>query len=167
MDEEPEFGVRRDRAGTHATGWKLAEVVDQTSPDRLLDSYHAERHRSDTRRPQPGPPRPHDGTAEHGRVARRIAAMLCGLDIHDDLGEGREVLLPALATWLGAAGRARQTSATARRRRTRVRLRGASDCDVSTKRGAQHVDRAPEHLAVCRPSAALVEDCAHASPPHR
>ena len=25
-------------------GWKLAQVVNQTSPDSLLDSYHAERH---------------------------------------------------------------------------------------------------------------------------
>jgi 2-polyprenyl-6-methoxyphenol hydroxylase-like FAD-dependent oxidoreductase len=26
-------------------GWKLAQVVNQTSPDSLLDTYHAERHR--------------------------------------------------------------------------------------------------------------------------
>src|SRR5437879_13539447 len=25
-------------------GWKLAQVVRQTSPDSLLDTYHAERH---------------------------------------------------------------------------------------------------------------------------
>src|SRR6185369_15523629 len=25
-------------------GWKLAQVVDRTSPDGLLDTYHAERH---------------------------------------------------------------------------------------------------------------------------
>ena len=25
-------------------GWKLAQVVDRTSPDSLLDTYHAERH---------------------------------------------------------------------------------------------------------------------------
>jgi hypothetical protein len=25
-------------------GWKLAQVVDGTSPDSLLDTYHAERH---------------------------------------------------------------------------------------------------------------------------
>src|SRR5204863_3651711 len=25
-------------------GWKLAQVVKRTSPDRLLDTYHAERH---------------------------------------------------------------------------------------------------------------------------
>ena len=25
-------------------GWKLAQVVKQTSPDSLLDTYHAERH---------------------------------------------------------------------------------------------------------------------------
>ena len=25
-------------------GWKLAQVVNQTSPDSLLDTYHAERY---------------------------------------------------------------------------------------------------------------------------
>jgi 2-polyprenyl-6-methoxyphenol hydroxylase-like FAD-dependent oxidoreductase len=25
-------------------GWKLAQVVNQTSPESLLDTYHAERH---------------------------------------------------------------------------------------------------------------------------
>ena len=25
-------------------GWKLAQVVDGTSPESLLDTYHAERH---------------------------------------------------------------------------------------------------------------------------
>ncbi len=25
-------------------GWKLAQVVKRTSPDSLLDTYHAERH---------------------------------------------------------------------------------------------------------------------------
>ena len=25
-------------------GWKLAQVVNQTSPDSLLDTYHSERH---------------------------------------------------------------------------------------------------------------------------
>ena len=65
-------------------GWKLAQVVNETSPESLLDTYHAERHPvgarvlhntmaqvalSQPRRPSPGPPRHHDRTAEHGRAA--------------------------------------------------------------------------------------------------
>jgi len=30
-------------------GWKLAQVVNETSPESLLDTYHAERHRSAAR----------------------------------------------------------------------------------------------------------------------
>ena len=64
-------------------GWKLAQVVNTTSPESLLDTYHAERHpvgarvlrntmaagrARQPRRPSPGRPR-HDGrTAEHGRA---------------------------------------------------------------------------------------------------
>ena len=65
-------------------GWKLAQVVNGTSPESLLDTYHAERHPvgarvlhntmaqvalSTHRRAQPGPPRHHARTAEHGRAA--------------------------------------------------------------------------------------------------
>jgi 2-polyprenyl-6-methoxyphenol hydroxylase-like FAD-dependent oxidoreductase len=32
-------------------GWKLAQVVKRTSPDSLLDTYHAERHPVATRSP--------------------------------------------------------------------------------------------------------------------
>ena len=65
-------------------GWKLAQVVNKTSPESLLDTYHAERHPvgarvlhntmaqvalSEPRRPSPGPARHHGRTAEHGRAA--------------------------------------------------------------------------------------------------
>jgi 3-(3-hydroxy-phenyl)propionate hydroxylase len=88
-------------------GWKLAQVVNKTSPDSLLDTYHAERH-------------PVGARALHNTMAqvalskgddrhlalrdimtellsmdgprRRIAAMLCALDIHYDLGEGHPLL---------------------------------------------------------------------------
>ena len=65
-------------------GWKLAQVVDGTSPESLLDTYHAERHPvgarvlhntmaqvalSRIRRPQPGPPRHRGRAAGHGRAA--------------------------------------------------------------------------------------------------
>ena len=88
-------------------GWKLAQVVNKTSPESLLDTYHAERH-------------PVGARVLHNTMAqvalsriderskalrdtmlellsmdeprRRIAAMISGLDIHYDLGEGHPLL---------------------------------------------------------------------------
>jgi 2-polyprenyl-6-methoxyphenol hydroxylase-like FAD-dependent oxidoreductase len=88
-------------------GWKLAQVVNGTSPDGLLDTYHAERH-------------PVGARVQHNTMAqialsgtdertaalhatmtellsmdeprKRIAAMLSGLDIHYNLGEGHPLL---------------------------------------------------------------------------
>jgi 3-(3-hydroxy-phenyl)propionate hydroxylase len=88
-------------------GWKLAQVVDGTSPDALLDTYHAERHPVAARVLQntmaqvalTTPDDRHD--ALRAAVAellamdeprQRIAAMLTGLDIHYDLGEGHPLL---------------------------------------------------------------------------
>ena len=88
-------------------GWKLAQVVDKTSPESLLDTYHAERHpvgarvlRTTTAQVAlSGPDDRHQ--ALHGIMAellsmdeprKRIAAMMCGLDIHYDLGEGHPLL---------------------------------------------------------------------------
>jgi 3-(3-hydroxy-phenyl)propionate hydroxylase len=82
-------------------GWKLAQMVDGTSPDGLLDTYHVERHpvaarvlrstmaqvalsRTDERT---GAVR--DTLAEllsMDEPRKRIAGMLSGLDIHYDLG---------------------------------------------------------------------------------
>ncbi len=65
-------------------GWKLAQVVNGTSPDGLLDTYHAERHPvgarvlqntmaqialSGTDDAHRGAARHHDRAAEHGRAA--------------------------------------------------------------------------------------------------
>jgi 3-(3-hydroxy-phenyl)propionate hydroxylase len=88
-------------------GWKLAQVVDKTSPESLLDTYHGERH-------------PVGARVLHNTMAqvalsriderskalrdtmlellamdeprKRIAAMISGLDIHYDLGEGHPLL---------------------------------------------------------------------------
>ncbi len=88
-------------------GWKLAQVVNKTSPESLLDTYHAERH-------------PVGARVLHNTMAqvalsridersqalrdtmlellsmdeprRRIAGMISGLDIHYDLGEGHPLL---------------------------------------------------------------------------
>jgi 2-polyprenyl-6-methoxyphenol hydroxylase-like FAD-dependent oxidoreductase len=88
-------------------GWKLAQVVNQTSPESLLDTYHAERHPvaarvlRDTmaqvalRRPDDRAKALRDTMAEllgMDEPRRRFAAMMSGLDIHYDLGEGHPLL---------------------------------------------------------------------------
>ena len=89
-------------------GWKLAQVVKGTSPPSLLDTYHAERHPVGARvlrntMAQTALMRPADARLEALREAvsellsmdeprKRFAAMLSGLDIHYDLGEGHPLL---------------------------------------------------------------------------
>jgi 2-polyprenyl-6-methoxyphenol hydroxylase-like FAD-dependent oxidoreductase len=88
-------------------GWKLAQVVKGTSPDDLLDSYHAERH--------PVAARVLHNTLAQGALRgtdertqamrdivtellgmdeprRMIAGMLSGLDIHYELGDGHPLV---------------------------------------------------------------------------
>jgi 3-(3-hydroxy-phenyl)propionate hydroxylase len=89
-------------------GWKLAQVVRGTSPDSLLDTYHDERH--------PVGARVLRTTMAHVALRRtdertvalsdtiaetlladeeprtRFAAMMFGLDVHYDLGEGHPLL---------------------------------------------------------------------------
>jgi hypothetical protein len=88
-------------------GWKLAHVVHRTSPDSLLDTYHAERHpvaarvlrntmaQVALRRPDDRTKALRDTMAEllgMDEPRRRFAAMMSGLDIHYDLGEGHPLL---------------------------------------------------------------------------
>ena len=88
-------------------GWKLAQVVKGTSPESLLDTYHAERHPVGARvlrntMAQTALMRFDDRTeALRESVAellsmdeprRRFAAMMSGLDIHYDLGPGHPLL---------------------------------------------------------------------------
>jgi 3-(3-hydroxy-phenyl)propionate hydroxylase len=88
-------------------GWKLARVVNGTSEGTLLDSYHAERHPVGARvlrntMAQMALNGSDERTAAlHETMAvllsmdeprRHIAAMLCGLDVHYDLGEGHPLL---------------------------------------------------------------------------
>jgi 2-polyprenyl-6-methoxyphenol hydroxylase-like FAD-dependent oxidoreductase len=88
-------------------GWKLAQVVNGTSPERLLDTYHAERH--------PVAARALQHTMAQGALQRqdermkpvvdlvselavmdeprkRLAGIVSGLDVHYDLGEGHPLL---------------------------------------------------------------------------
>lgn len=88
-------------------GWKLAQVVRQTSPDSLLDTYHAERHPVAARvlsntMAAVALLRPDDRTKALSKIVsdlltmdeprKRIAAMMSGLDIAYDLGEGSPLL---------------------------------------------------------------------------
>jgi 2-polyprenyl-6-methoxyphenol hydroxylase-like FAD-dependent oxidoreductase len=89
-------------------GWKLAQVVKEISPPSLLDTYHSERHPVAARvlrntMAQTALMRPADARLEALRETvsellsmdeprKRFAAMLSGLDIHYDLGEGHPLL---------------------------------------------------------------------------
>jgi 2-polyprenyl-6-methoxyphenol hydroxylase-like FAD-dependent oxidoreductase len=88
-------------------GWKLAQVVKRTSPESLLDTYHAERHPVAARvlrntMAQMALRRPDDRTKALGDTMsellgmdeprRRLAAEMSGLGVHYDLGEGHPLL---------------------------------------------------------------------------
>ncbi len=88
-------------------GWKLAQVVKRTSPESLLDTYHAERHPVAARvlrntMAQVALRRTDDRTKALGDYVseflgmdeprRRIAAEMSGLGIHYDLGEGHPLV---------------------------------------------------------------------------
>jgi 3-(3-hydroxy-phenyl)propionate hydroxylase len=88
-------------------GWKLAQVVNGTSPESLLDTYQGERHpvaarvlqntmaqtaltRSDARNDALRDTMSELLSMDEPR--KRVAAMISGLDIHYDLGEGHPLL---------------------------------------------------------------------------
>ncbi len=89
-------------------GWKLAQVVKGVSPDSLLDTYHDERHPVAARvlrntMAQVALIRPGDERLDALRETvadllsmaeprTRYAAMMSGLDIHYDLGDGHPML---------------------------------------------------------------------------
>ncbi|MBI4921119.1 MAG: FAD-dependent monooxygenase [Devosia nanyangense] len=88
-------------------GWKLAQVVKGISPDRLLDTYHAERHPVAARvlrntMASVALRREDDRTRALREIMaellgmdeprKHFAAMMSGLDIHYDLGEGHPLL---------------------------------------------------------------------------
>lgn len=88
-------------------GWKLAQVVDRISPDSLLETYHAERHPVAARAlrnaiAQVALFRQDDRTEtlrdtisellSMDEPRARFAAMMSGLGVHYDLGEGHPLL---------------------------------------------------------------------------
>ncbi len=88
-------------------GWKLAQVVNGTSPESLLDTYQDERHPVAARalqhtRAQTALQRRDELTqalvdvvselASMDEPRKRLAGIISGLDIHYDLGEGHPLL---------------------------------------------------------------------------
>ena len=88
-------------------GWKLAQVVQGTAPESLLDTYQAERHPVgarvlDNTMAQTALMRGDERTmALRGHMAKvleldeprkRYAGMMSGLDVHYDLGTGHPLL---------------------------------------------------------------------------
>jgi uncharacterized protein YheU (UPF0270 family) len=88
-------------------GWKLAQVVKTTSPQSLLDTYHDERHPVGARVLQStmaqaaltSPGDRHQALRNTmtellsiDGPRQRIGALMSGLDIHYDLGEGHPLL---------------------------------------------------------------------------
>jgi 3-(3-hydroxy-phenyl)propionate hydroxylase len=88
-------------------GWKLAQVINGTSPDSLLDTYHSERHPVAARVLQntmaqvalTTPDDRHDSLRATmaellamDEPRKRVVGMLSGLDIHYDLGQGHPLL---------------------------------------------------------------------------
>ncbi len=88
-------------------GWKLAQVVNGTSPERLLDTYQDERHpvaaralqhtmaqtalqRQDVR--MKAVVEMVSELASMDEPRKRLAGIISGLDIHYDLGEGHPLL---------------------------------------------------------------------------
>ena len=88
-------------------GWKLAQVVRRISPDTLLDTYHAERHPVGARvlrntmaqtallRPDERTSALRDSVSELLSMEEprtRFGAMMSGLDIRYDLGDGHPLV---------------------------------------------------------------------------
>jgi 3-(3-hydroxy-phenyl)propionate hydroxylase len=88
-------------------GWKLASVIKRTAPESLLDTYHAERHpvaarvlqgtmaQSVLRRPDDRAKALGDMMSEllgMDEPRKHVAAMISGLDIRYNLGEGHPLL---------------------------------------------------------------------------
>jgi 3-(3-hydroxy-phenyl)propionate hydroxylase len=130
-------------------GWKLAQVIDGTSLDRLLDTYHDERHPVGARvvhntmaqialtDPDDRPQALRDLVLElldMDEPRRRIVGMISGLDVHYDLGEGHPLLgrrMPDLDLDT-ADGRARAFSLLHEARPVLLDLGGPGSFDLET-----------------------------------
>jgi 2-polyprenyl-6-methoxyphenol hydroxylase-like FAD-dependent oxidoreductase len=88
-------------------GWKLAQVVEETSPENLLETYHAERHPVGARvlrntraigALERGESRIQalremmSELVQKDETRKQYVAMISGLDVHYDLGAGHPLL---------------------------------------------------------------------------
>ncbi len=88
-------------------GWKLAQVVKATSPDTLLDTYHAERHpvaarvlnNTSAQVALSGADARHQALRDTmtkllgmDEPRKQFAGMLSALDLHYDIGEGHPLV---------------------------------------------------------------------------
>ena len=130
-------------------GWKLAQVVDGTSPDALLDTYHAERHpvaarvlrhtqgagrAEQPRRPAPGLRRRPRRAAGDGRAAPPSPGCCRVSTSHYDLGDGHPLVgrrMPDLDLRTADGADARASRAAARRPAGAARPRRGGAADVA------------------------------------
>jgi 3-(3-hydroxy-phenyl)propionate hydroxylase len=100
-------GIPNGMADAVNLGWKLAQVVEGTSPESLLDTYQAERHPATARalrytmaqnaisRVDPRTEALRDTLADvlgMDEPRKHLAAMISGLDVRYDLGDGHPLL---------------------------------------------------------------------------
>jgi 2-polyprenyl-6-methoxyphenol hydroxylase-like FAD-dependent oxidoreductase len=129
-------------------GWKLAQVVDGTSPESLLDTYQDERHPVAARALQytmaQAELQRHDERikglidlvselASMDEPRKRLAGLVSGLDIHYDLGDGHPLLgrrMPDLDL-IGAAGPLRVSELLHDARPVLLNLDGLGDFDLA------------------------------------
>ncbi len=138
-------------------GWKLARVVKKTSPDSLLDTYHAERHPIAARvlrstMAQVALLRTDDRTEALREIVaellgsaeprRRLAAEMSGLGVRYDLGEGHPLLgrrIPDLDLDTGGGAR-RLFTLMHQARPVLLNLGGSRRMDITRWTGVQAID---------------------------
>ncbi len=167
-------------------GWKLAQVVKGISPDGLLDTYHADRHPVGARvlrnamaqmtllRPDDRLKALRDSMSEllsMDEPRRRFGAMMSGLDIHYDLGEGHPLLgrrMPDLEV-VTANGATRVFTLLRDARPVLLNLGAPGDVDIATRADrvrlvdAKYVGEweLPALGAVTAPTAVLIRPDGH------
>jgi 3-(3-hydroxy-phenyl)propionate hydroxylase len=166
-------------------GWKLAQVVNHTSPESVLDTYDAERHPVGARVLHntmaqvalSSPDDRHQALRETmtallamDEPRRHIAGMLSGLDIHYQLGEGHPLLgrrMPDLDLHT-AAGPTRVFALLDDARPVLLNFGGAGDFDTSPWTRVRLIDARHEGVwelpilgEVAAPPAVLIRPDGH------